>query len=326
LGSRIVGTSAAIERVRADVAELAATNVSVILYGETGVGKDLVAKCLHDFGPYGQGRYVAINCAAIPETMAESELFGYESGAFTGAAKARAGKLEHASGGTLFLDEIDSMPQSIQGKLLRALQERAIERLGANRSIAVEFRPIAASKVDLRQASATGKFRADLYYRLSVVELWIPPLRDRKEDIPLLFEYFAALAAETHGKERRPLTARAMNSIMSHDWPGNVRELRNAAERYALGLGGSVLPDPQSIEVEPRSLVEQVEAFERSVLERCLAETGGRLTTVMERLDLPRRTLSEKMTRYGLDRRRYADQGRPNSANETLGSGGKLPV
>jgi two-component system C4-dicarboxylate transport response regulator DctD len=226
----------------------------------------------------------------------------------------------------LFLDEIDSMPQSIQGKLLRALQERAIERLGANRSIPVEFRPIAASKIDLRQASAAGKFRADLYYRLSVVEIWIPPLRDRKEDVPLLFEYFASVAAETHGKERRPLTAKTTNLIMSHDWPGNVRELRNAAERYALGLGGSFLPEPQVSETEPRSLGEQVEAFERSVLERHLAEAGGKLTTVMERLDLPRRTLSEKMARYGLDRRRYADQNRPNSANDTQGSGGKLPA
>src|SRR5262249_7844416 len=159
--------SSPIERVRAATAELAATNVSVIVYGETGVGKDLIARCLHDFGPRHDGHYVAINCAAIPETMAESELFGYETGAFTGAAKARAGKLEHASGGTLFLDEIDSMPISMQAKLLRALQERAIERLGSNRSVPIDVRAIAASKIDLRRASAAGQFRSDLYYRLS---------------------------------------------------------------------------------------------------------------------------------------------------------------
>lgn len=326
LGSRIVGTSPAIERVRVATAELAATNVSVIIYGETGVGKDLIARCLHDFGPRHDGHYVAINCAAIPETMAESELFGYETGAFTGAAKARAGKLEHASGGTLFLDEIDSMPMSMQAKLLRALQERAIERLGSNRSIPVDVRAIAASKIDLRHASSGRQFRSDLYYRLSVVELVIPPLRERKEDIPLLFEYFASVASETHGRERRPLSTAAINMMMTHDWPGNVRELRNAAERYALGLGGSVISGPPVDEVGRQSLVQQVENFERSVIERCLAEAGGKLTVVMERLDLPRRTLSEKMARYGLDRRRYADQSRPNSANETPVNGGKLPV
>ena len=183
------------------MAELAGTDVSVILYGETGVGKDLVARCLHDFGRRQKGNYVAVNCAAVPETMVESEFFGHEAGAFTSAVKARVGKLEHASGGTLFLDEIDSMPLSIQGKLLRVLQDRVVERLGSNRSIAVDLRPIAASKIDLRAASAEGRFRLDLYYRLSVVELAIPPLRERREDIPLLFEYFAASAAQAYGRE-----------------------------------------------------------------------------------------------------------------------------
>jgi two-component system C4-dicarboxylate transport response regulator DctD len=308
VGSRIVGTSQAIERLRTSIAELAATDVSVILYGETGVGKDLVARSLHDFGRRHEGNYVAINCAAIPETMAESELFGNEAGAFTGAAKMRAGKLEHASGGTLFLDEIDSMPLSIQGKLLRALQERVVERLGSNRSLPIDLRAIAASKIDLRQASSGGRFRSDLYYRLSVVELTIPPLRQRKEDIPLLFEYFASLAAGAHGQERRPVSAATINRLMTHDWPGNVRELRNAAERYALGLSESFWPVAGAAESAQQSLAEQVEAFERSIIERCLTEAGGKLTVVMERLNIPRRTLSEKMARYGVDRRRYTDQ------------------
>jgi len=325
LSSRIIGTSRVAEKLRAAVAELAGTDVSVILFGETGVGKDLVARCLHDFGRRHKGNYVAINCAAVPESMVESEFFGHEAGAFTSAVKPRPGKLEHANGGTLFLDEIDSMPLSTQGKLLRALQERAVERLGSNQSIAVDLRAVAASKIDLRKASATGAFRVDLYYRLSVVELMIPPLRERKEDVPLLFEFFAASAAKAHGRELRPISAGTMNALMAQDWPGNVRELRNAAERYALGFGGGFALGSPTEEPAPISLAQQVEAFERTVIERSLAESGGRISAVMERLDIPRRTLSEKMSRLGLDRQRFLDADRPNSANENEATGGKPP-
>src|SRR5882757_2029063 len=215
LSSRIIGTSHAAEKLRAAVAELAGTDVSVILFGETGVGKDLIARCLHDFGRRHKGNYVAINCAAIPETMVESEFFGHEAGAFTSAIKSRPGKLEHASGGTLFLDEIDSMPLATQGKLLRVLQERSVERLGSNQSTTVDLRAIAASKIDLRKASDEGRFRSDLYYRLSVVELVVPPLRERKEDIPLLFTYFASSAAEAHRRELRPVSAATMGMLMA---------------------------------------------------------------------------------------------------------------
>jgi two-component system, NtrC family, C4-dicarboxylate transport response regulator DctD len=323
LGSRIIGTSKAAESLRAAVAELAGTDVSVVLYGETGVGKDLVARCLHDFGRRHDGNYVAINCAAVPDTMVESEFFGHEAGAFTSAVKTRAGKLEHASGGTLFLDEIDSMPLATQGKLLRVLQERAVERLGSNRSITVDLRAIAASKIDLRKATTDGGFRPDLYYRLSVVELAVPPLRERKEDVPLLFEYFAGLAAQAHGRELRPVSASTVSTLMAQDWPGNVRELRNAAERYALGLGG--LTPRLKTEDAKLSLAEQVEAFERTVIERALAESGGRITTVMEQLDIPRRTLSEKMTRLGLDRERFLEGDRPKPAASAGISGGSSP-
>src|SRR5262249_9191290 len=297
LAARLIGTSRTAEALRAQIAELAGTDVSVVLYGETGVGKDLVARCLHDFGRRQKGNYVANNCAAIPDSMAESELFGHEAGAFTSAVRARAGKVQHASGGTLFFDEIDSMPLATQGKLLRVLQERQVERLGSNQSIAVDLRTIAASKIDLRKASDEGRFRPDLYYRLSVVELTIPPLRERKEDIPLLFEFFAAHAAEAHGREVRPVPAATLGALVAQDWPGNVRELRNAAERYALGLGA--MPAAPG-EAPPRPLAEQVEAFERAVIERSLTEAGGRINTVMERLAIPRRTLSEKMARFGL--------------------------
>ena len=323
LTSRIVGTSKAAENLRGAVADLAGTDVSVILYGETGVGKDLVARCLHDFGKRQKGNYVAINCAAIPETMVESEFFGHEAGAFTSAVKSRAGKIEHASGGTLFLDEIDSMPQATQGKLLRVLQERVVERLGSNQSIAVDLRAVAASKIDLRKASEQGRFRSDLYFRLSVVELAVPPLRERKEDIPLLFEYFAGLSAAAHKRELRPLSAATVNLLMAQEWPGNVRELRNTAERYALGLGGFA---PRAHQEKGKlSLAEQVDAFERAVIERSLAESGGKISSVMEQLDIPRRTLSEKMVRLGLDRQRFLEPDRQNSANESEAVGGKLP-
>jgi len=325
LSSRIIGTSTAAERLRTAVAELAGTDVSVIVYGETGVGKDLVARCIHDFSRRQKANYVAVNCAAVPETMFESEFFGHEAGAFTSALRARVGKIEHASGGTLFLDEIDSMPLATQAKLLRALQERVIERLGSNRSIPVDLRPIAASKVDLRGASGEGRFRSDLYYRLSVAEVTIPPLRERIEDVPLLFEYFAASAATAHERELRPVTSAVLSMLIAHPWPGNVRELRNAAERYALGLPGPLMPQPPEPGGERLSLAQQVEAFERALIERCLAETGGRISAVLERLNIPRRTLSEKMVRLGIDRQRFRASDGPNAADDSGAIGGKLP-
>jgi len=325
LSSRIIGTSTAAERLRASVAELAGTDVSVIVYGETGVGKDLVARCIHDFSRRQKANYVAVNCAAVPETMFESEFFGHEAGAFTSASRARVGKIEHASGGTLFLDEIDSMPPSTQAKLLRALQERVIERLGSNRSITVDLRPIAASKVDLRAAGSDGRFRSDLYYRLSVVELTIPPLRERIEDVPLLFEFFAASAAAAHAREPRPVTPAVLSALIAHPWPGNVRELRNAAERHALGLPGPLMPQPPEAGRERLSLAQQVEAFERALIERCLAETGGKISAVLEQLNIPRRTLSEKMTRLGIDRQRFRASDGPITADDSGSVGGKLP-
>jgi two-component system, NtrC family, C4-dicarboxylate transport response regulator DctD len=325
LSGRIIGTSTAAERLRTSVAELAGTDVSVIVYGETGVGKDLVARCIHDFSRRHKANYVAVNCAAVPETMFESEFFGHEAGAFTSASRARVGKIEHAGGGTLFLDEIDSMPLSTQAKLLRALQERVIERLGSNRNIAVDLRPIAASKLDLRVASSDGQFRSDLYYRLSVAELTIPPLRDRIEDVPLLFEYFAASAAAAHERELRPITSATLTMLITHLWPGNVRELRNAAERYALGLPGPMMPQAADTGSERLSLAEQVEAFERALIERCLSETGGKINAVLERLKIPRRTLSEKMVRLGIDRQRFKTTDGPNAADDSGVIGGKLP-
>lgn len=309
LRNRILGTSREIERLREAVSEIAATDVSVVLYGETGSGKDLVARCLHDLGRRAKGNYVAVNCSAIPDTMVETEMFGHEAGAFTGAAGRRIGKIEHASGGSLLLDEVESMPLAMQAKLLRALQERVIERLGSNTSVPVDFRTIAATKRDLKAESATGAFRSDLYFRLSVVELNIPPLRDRRDDIPLLFEFFAAEAARSHNREPRPLKGATLDALMRHDWPGNVRELRNVAERHALGLGSFAAADssrPTDL-ADVMPLAQQLEAYERRIIERALADSGGRISEVIEKLGVPRRTLNEKMARLGISRRREAD-------------------
>ncbi|MET0169649.1 MAG: sigma-54 dependent transcriptional regulator [Aliihoeflea sp.] len=318
LSGRIIGTSQAAQRLRAAITEIAATDVGVVLVGETGVGKDLVARAIHEASRRAEGNFVAVNCAAIPESMVESELFGHEQGAFTGAARAREGKIEHANGGTLFLDEIESMPLAMQAKLLRALQEHAIERLGSNRTINLDLRTIAAAKTDLSQAGREGAFRSDLFYRIAVVELHIPPLRERAEDILLLFEHFAAQAAETHDRELKPLTQETASALLAHDWPGNVRELRNAAERHVLGFSGAVnvafgRPLPKTGKGQPLS--NRVEAFERSLIERSLAEADGSITEVMADLGIPRRTLNEKMARYGLTRPRSLPVDRQDSAD-----------
>jgi len=198
--SQLLGVSRAMEALRRQVLDLAGTDVNVLIRGETGSGKEQVARCLHDFSRRAERAYVALNCAAIPETIFESELFGHESGAFTGAQGRRIGRIEHAHGGTLFLDEIESMPLAQQVKLLRVLQEHTLERLGSNRSIEVDLRVISAAKPDLLEEVRAGRFREDLLYRLNVAELRIPPLRERREDIPLLFEHFASQAAQRHGR------------------------------------------------------------------------------------------------------------------------------
>lgn len=305
LASRLIGTSAAMEKVRASVAELANTSLNVVIRGETGCGKELVARCLHDFSARSSKPFVAINCAAIPETMFEAEFFGHEAGAFTGSLQARAGKFEHADQGTLFLDEIESMPLPLQAKVLRVLQEQCVEPLGGNRVVPVNVRTVTAAKHDLLVLAKGRSFREDLYYRLNVAEIHLPPLRERKEDIPLLFESFAHRAALAHGREPRPLTDRHLRDLLTHDWPGNVRELRNAAERFALGLELSTAATARETSPEGASLQAQLASFEKTLIEAAFVQAKGDVAEVMRALDLPRRTLNEKMTRYSIDRRRF---------------------
>lgn len=308
--SMLLGVSRAMEHLRRQVLELAGTNVNVLIRGDTGSGKEQVARCLHDFSPRARNPFVALNCAAIPETIFESELFGHESGAFTGAQGKRIGRIEHAHGGTLFLDEIESMPLAQQVKLLRVLQEKTLERLGSNRSIEVDLRVISAAKPDLLEEVRGGRFREDLLYRLNVAELHIPPLRDRREDIPLLFDHFASQAAQRHGRDPVPASPGELAQLLSHDWPGNVRELINAAERHALGL----TPPPSANASVPTagtgtSLADQMEAFEAQCLHSALQQHKGNIAEVMNQLQLPRRTLNEKMQRHGLSRSDYLPAG-----------------
>lgn len=298
--NQLLGVSPAMQQLRRQVLELAQANVNVLIRGETGSGKERVARCLHQFGPRAEKPFVALNCAAIPETIFESELFGHESGAFTGAQGKRIGRIEHADGGSLFLDEIESMPLAQQVKLLRVIQERSLERLGSNKNIAVDLRVISAAKPDLQGEVRGGRFREDLLYRLNVAELYIPPLRERREDIALLFEHFAVDAAHRHGREAAPLAPTELARLQAHDWPGNVRELVNAAERHALGL-----TSPEAGVSSGQSLAAQMEAFEAQCLHQALQRCQGNIAEVMALLQLPRRTLNEKMQRHGLSRGDY---------------------
>ena len=300
----LLGVSRGLQTLRRQVLDLASVPVNVLLRGETGSGKELVARCLHDFGPRSAQPFVALNCAAIPEQLFEAELFGHESGAFTGAQGKRIGKLEYAHGGTLFLDEIESLPLAQQAKLLRVLQEQKIERLGSNQSIAVDLRIIAATKPDLLEEARAGRFREDLAYRLNVAELRLPALRERREDIPLLYEHFAQAAAERLGRRYQPLSGVQLAQLLSHDWPGNVRELANTAERRVLGLEE---PLPEHLGTG-QSLAAQQEAFEVQCLRAAMTRHQGDIKAVLAELQLPRRTFNEKMQRHGLTREMFLQE------------------
>ncbi|GAA5171858.1 sigma-54-dependent transcriptional regulator [Modicisalibacter zincidurans] len=305
LAARLIGEAPGMQRLRDELANLAPTRANVLVFGETGSGKEVVARCLHEFGPGQAAPFVALNCGAIAPELFESELFGHEKGAFTGALETRVGKLEHASGGTLFLDEIESMPLTAQVKLLRALQEGEVTRLGSNRVIALDLRVVAASKSDLLALASERAFREDLYYRLAIAELTIPPLRERREDIALLFAHFCRQAAEVHQRPLREMDSELFAALSRHAWPGNLRELRNAATRHTLGLDiPQLTPQPGDVprEAAGGSLNDQVAAFEASLLRAALAHHQGNIQAVLDELDLPRRTLNQKMHKYRLRR------------------------
>jgi two-component system, NtrC family, C4-dicarboxylate transport response regulator DctD len=299
VAARLLGRSAPMVRLRAQLRALAATQADVLIEGETGTGKEVAARALHAASPRADRPFIAVNCAALPAELIESELFGHEAGAFPGATRARYGKFEHARGGTLFLDEIDSLPLALQGKLLHVVEQRSVTRLGSNDAIPLDLRIIAASKRDLAAAARDGAFRPDLLYRLNVVTLRLPPLSDRREDIPELFLSLLSTAATRSGRDAPEVPGAVLAALAARDWPGNVRELRNAAERLAMGLDAGLWPlAPEAC----GSLADRMAAHEKALIAASLAAHGGSLKSTYEALGLSRKALYEKMQRHGLNR------------------------
>ena len=321
-----IGNSPGMQLVRSMIEKVAETDATVLVRGESGTGKELVAREIHERNSArSSGAFVAVNCAALPSELIESELFGHEKGAFTGAAARRQGKFEQADGGTLFLDEIGDMSANVQAKLLRALEERRIERLGGNESIPVDVRIVSATHRPLEQEIAAGNFRADLFYRLQVVTIEIPPLRDRREDIPLLAGTFARAAAERYELPVRPIAQSALRRLVDYKWPGNVRELKNTMDRAVIMAEGDELEGhdlPAEITAglpqgsgEPSSednglkvpftadFREDRREFERRYISRCLEHTQGNVTRAAEILGMHRQSLQHKLRQLGLGRR-----------------------
>jgi len=311
IDSLILGRSPAMQALKRTILQVADTGADVLVLGETGSGKEMVARALHQFSSRANRPFVALNCGAIPDSMFESELFGHEAGAFTGAGKLRIGKLEYADGGTVFLDEIESMPLALQVKLLRVLQDRRVERLGANKAIPLDLRFVAATKADLGELSRAGKFREDLYYRLNVVPLTIPPLRDRPEDIGLLLDHFMGQTAGRLGRVPPFVSEAERQALFAHGWPGNVRELGNLAERAVIGLpllpaglGGGAGASPATAPAGTpgsASLADLVDGFERRLIADSMRRHKGDVAAVSAELQVPRKTLYDKLKRFGLE-------------------------
>ncbi|MFI5121183.1 MAG: sigma 54-interacting transcriptional regulator [Thermoanaerobaculia bacterium] len=306
----IVGRSPALMRVLHLVGQVAPTGSSVLLTGETGTGKELLARAIHRHSARAEGPFVAVNCAALPGTLIESELFGYERGAFTGALQRRLGRFEVASGGTIFLDEISDIPGEIQGRLLRVLQEGTFERLGSSHTIRTDVRVVAATNRDLEATVAEGRWRADLYYRLKVFPIEVPPLRERREDVPLLVWFFVTRKRTTLGRDVTRIPDKVMTALQRYDWPGNIRELENVIERaLILSQGDTLLVDERTFALPTKSRMEsgvfRLEDVERAHILRVLGECGWRIAgrgNAAERLGMNRSTLRSRMEKLGIDR------------------------
>src|SRR5580692_4451354 len=307
----LIGSSPKFRALLTDVARVAPVDSAVLIQGETGTGKEVIARAIHEASPRGNQRFVALNCAAIPSALLESELFGHEKGAFTGAWAQTKGRFEMAHGGTLFLDEIGDMPLELQPKLLRALQEREFERLGSGQTVRVNVRVVAATNHDLGQLVSRKLFRADLFYRLNVIPICLPPLRERVQDIAPLTEFFVAKFAACLNKPIDVIPEEVVAVLQAHDWPGNIRELQNFIERAVLFSPGSVLHLPpdlkqavkQSAESDPRTLADADREHILETLNQTNWLIGGQ-GGAADRLGLPRTTLIYKMRKLGIETRR----------------------
>jgi transcriptional regulator with GAF, ATPase, and Fis domain len=303
---RLIGQSAPWQDVLKKAAQVAATETTVLLQGDSGTGKEVVARFIHRKSPRRNGPFVAINCAALPDQLLESELFGHERGAFTGALQPKPGQIEVASGGVLFLDEVGEMSPSAQAKLLRVLQEREFQRLGATRTLRANVRIVTATNRDLRKAVERGAFREDLYYRLHVFEIRIPPLRERKDDLPLFTDAFLSDIGRSLASPPAGLTDEAKAALFAHDWPGNVRELRNVLERAAILCEGGLITTEHLSLYSPRPAASpsttDLGTLERQTIEHVLRETQWNKVMAAKRLGLSRTQLYGRLRKYDLDR------------------------
>jgi len=322
---KMIWKSEAFGRVVSTIQRVAPTDVTVLAVGESGTGKELVAHAIHRASPRGDGPFIAINCGAIPEALLESELFGHERGAFTDAHRAREGRVELASGGTLFLDEIGEMPPSLQVKFLRFLQDRIVERIGGRESTRVDVRVVAATNKDLKAAMAAGRFREDLFYRLSVVTLVVPPLRDRPEDIRPLTDYFFEFYTEHHQRRLKGFTQSALRAIQTYRWPGNVRELENRIQRAVI-LAQDAYLRPEDLELEgeitesPRTLQSARDEVEKRTIEEAMTRNAGNVSRAARDLGVSRPSLHDLLKKHAIDatdfRRQGGDGDEPEEAEE----------
>jgi len=309
-GFKIIGKSPKLKEVIDFIEDVAKSSSTVLISGETGVGKELVARQIHKNSLRSKKLFVPVNCAAIPENLLESELFGHEKGAFTGAMDRYIGKFEIASGGTLFLDEVGTLPNAMQAKLLRVLQDKTIERLGAEKPIPVDIRIISATNLDLKKEVEDGKFREDLYYRLNVIPIHVPALRERKEDIPLLADHFIKKYSSALGKTISGFSQEAIKTLVAYNWPGNIRELENLVERLVVLGKGSVINRedlPREVsnnrssatgtQIQYKSLKEATLAFEKDFIDNIIAKTGGNKVQAAKLLGVHRNTLSQREKR-----------------------------
>jgi transcriptional regulator with GAF, ATPase, and Fis domain len=312
----IVGSSPALQAVLSQVARVAPTDSTVLITGETGTGKELIARAIHKRSPRSSRAFVSVNCAAIPHDLIASELFGHEKGAFTGATQRRLGRFESAEGGTIFLDEVGELPAETQISLLRVLQEREFQRVGGNESLQIDVRVVAATNRDLQAGIAEGRFREDLFYRLHVFPIEVPPLRQRKQDIPLLVEYFVDRYASKAGKKITGINKRSLELLQSYSWPGNIRELQNVIERSVIICDSQNLSVEESwfgrraasVDSSAKSISERLAAKEKEMIEAALAESNGRVSGpsgAAAKLGIPQSTLDSKIKSLKINKQRF---------------------